>query len=76
MSIDTETARRVAHLARIAVPEEDLPALAPRRQRLGEGLRERIPRCLKFLFSIPIFLFFFDRPGKDIAKVSHKRQHD
>ncbi|MBS8228260.1 Asp-tRNA(Asn)/Glu-tRNA(Gln) amidotransferase subunit GatC [Vannielia litorea] len=28
MSIDTETARRVAHLARIAVPEEDLPALA------------------------------------------------
>ena len=28
MSIDLETARRVAHLARIAVPEEDLPALA------------------------------------------------
>jgi aspartyl-tRNA(Asn)/glutamyl-tRNA(Gln) amidotransferase subunit C len=28
MSIDTETARRVAKLARIAVPEEDLPALA------------------------------------------------
>jgi aspartyl-tRNA(Asn)/glutamyl-tRNA(Gln) amidotransferase subunit C len=28
MSIDTETARRVAHLARIAVPEDDLPALA------------------------------------------------
>ncbi|MBY6152121.1 Asp-tRNA(Asn)/Glu-tRNA(Gln) amidotransferase subunit GatC [Vannielia litorea] len=28
MSIDTETARRVAHLARIAVPEEELPALA------------------------------------------------
>jgi len=28
MSIDQETARRVAHLARIAVPDEDLPALA------------------------------------------------
>jgi aspartyl-tRNA(Asn)/glutamyl-tRNA(Gln) amidotransferase subunit C len=28
MSIDTETARRVAHLARIAVPEDELPALA------------------------------------------------
>ncbi|MBT0956169.1 Asp-tRNA(Asn)/Glu-tRNA(Gln) amidotransferase subunit GatC [Alphaproteobacteria bacterium KMM 3653] len=28
MSIDTETARRVAKLARIAVPEEELPALA------------------------------------------------
>ena len=28
MSIDTETARRVAKLARIAVPEQDLPALA------------------------------------------------
>lgn len=28
MSIDLETARRVAHLARIAVPEEELPALA------------------------------------------------
>jgi len=28
MSIDTETARRVAKLARIEVPEEDLPALA------------------------------------------------
>ncbi|WGH77824.1 Asp-tRNA(Asn)/Glu-tRNA(Gln) amidotransferase subunit GatC [Jannaschia ovalis] len=28
MSIDTETARRIAHLARIAVPEERLPALA------------------------------------------------
>lgn len=28
MSIDLETARKVAHLARIAVPEEDLPALA------------------------------------------------
>ena len=28
MSIDTETARRVAHLARIAVKDEDLPALA------------------------------------------------
>ncbi len=28
MSIDTETARRVAHLARIAVPDEELPALA------------------------------------------------
>ncbi|SFP05527.1 Asp-tRNA(Asn)/Glu-tRNA(Gln) amidotransferase subunit GatC [Tranquillimonas alkanivorans] len=28
MSIDLDTARRVAHLARIAVPEEDLPALA------------------------------------------------
>ena len=28
MSIDTDTARRVAHLARIAVKEEDLPALA------------------------------------------------
>lgn len=28
MSIDTETARRVAHLARIRVPEEDLPELA------------------------------------------------
>ena len=28
MSIDTETARRVAHLARIAVAEDDLPALA------------------------------------------------
>ena len=28
MSIDTETARRVAHLARIAVPESDLPELA------------------------------------------------
>ncbi|ATI42615.1 aspartyl/glutamyl-tRNA(Asn/Gln) amidotransferase subunit C [Pacificitalea manganoxidans] len=28
MSIDTETARRVAKLARIAVPEENLPALA------------------------------------------------
>ncbi|WP_322893836.1 MULTISPECIES: Asp-tRNA(Asn)/Glu-tRNA(Gln) amidotransferase subunit GatC [unclassified Yoonia] len=28
MSIDTETARRVAKLARIAVPEEALPALA------------------------------------------------
>lgn len=28
MSIDTETARRVAHLARIAVPEADLPRLA------------------------------------------------
>ena len=28
MSIDTDTARRVAHLARIAVPEADLPALA------------------------------------------------
>jgi len=28
MSIDTETARRVAKLARIRVEEEDLPALA------------------------------------------------
>ena len=28
MSIDTETARRVAHLARIAVPEEELENLA------------------------------------------------
>ena len=28
MSIDIETARRVAHLARIRVEEEDLPALA------------------------------------------------
>jgi len=28
MSIDTETARRVAHLARIKVEEEDLAALA------------------------------------------------
>lgn len=28
MSIDTETARKVAHLARIAVAEEHLPALA------------------------------------------------
>ena len=28
MSIDTETARRVAHLARIAVKDDDLPALA------------------------------------------------
>ncbi|MEM9710552.1 MAG: Asp-tRNA(Asn)/Glu-tRNA(Gln) amidotransferase subunit GatC [Pseudomonadota bacterium] len=28
MSIDVETARKVAKLARIAVPEEDLPALA------------------------------------------------
>lgn len=28
MSIDTDTARRVAHLARIAVDEKDLPALA------------------------------------------------
>ncbi len=28
MSIDIDTARRVAHLARIAVDESDLPALA------------------------------------------------
>lgn len=28
MSIDIETARKVAKLARIAVPEEELPALA------------------------------------------------
>ena len=28
MSIDIDTARRVAHLARIAVNEDDLPALA------------------------------------------------
>lgn len=28
MSIDIDTARRVAHLARIAVKEEELPALA------------------------------------------------
>ncbi|MEM7176490.1 MAG: Asp-tRNA(Asn)/Glu-tRNA(Gln) amidotransferase subunit GatC [Pseudomonadota bacterium] len=28
MSIDTDTARKVARLARIATPEEDLPALA------------------------------------------------
>ncbi|MBK5947751.1 aspartyl/glutamyl-tRNA(Asn/Gln) amidotransferase subunit C [Rhodobacter veldkampii DSM 11550] len=28
MSIDIDTARKVAHLARIAVPEENLPALA------------------------------------------------
>ena len=28
MSIDTQTARKVAHLARIAVKDEDLPALA------------------------------------------------
>jgi aspartyl-tRNA(Asn)/glutamyl-tRNA(Gln) amidotransferase subunit C len=28
MSIDTETARRVAKLARIAVPADELPALA------------------------------------------------
>ncbi|MCL7465610.1 Asp-tRNA(Asn)/Glu-tRNA(Gln) amidotransferase subunit GatC [Phaeovulum sp. NW3] len=28
MSIDIDTARKVAHLARIAVAEEDLPALA------------------------------------------------
>ena len=28
MSIDIDTARRVAHLARIAVDEQDLPALA------------------------------------------------
>jgi aspartyl-tRNA(Asn)/glutamyl-tRNA(Gln) amidotransferase subunit C len=28
MSIDIDTARRVAKLARIAVPEEDLPGLA------------------------------------------------
>lgn len=28
MSIDIDTARRVAHLARIAVEENDLPALA------------------------------------------------
>ena len=28
MSIDTDTARKVAHLARIKVEDEDLPALA------------------------------------------------
>lgn len=28
MAIDTDTARRAAHLARIAVTEEELPALA------------------------------------------------
>ncbi|WP_415184925.1 Asp-tRNA(Asn)/Glu-tRNA(Gln) amidotransferase subunit GatC [Phaeovulum sp.] len=28
MSIDIDTARKVAHLARIAVPEAELPALA------------------------------------------------
>ena len=28
MSIDTNTARKVAHLARIAVKDQDLPALA------------------------------------------------
>lgn len=28
MSIDIDTARKVAHLARIAVPEDKLPALA------------------------------------------------
>ena len=28
MAIDTDTARRVAHLARIRVAEDDLPALA------------------------------------------------
>ena len=28
MSIDIDTARKVAHLARIRVPEDDLPALA------------------------------------------------
>ncbi|MFO1174135.1 MAG: Asp-tRNA(Asn)/Glu-tRNA(Gln) amidotransferase subunit GatC [Paracoccaceae bacterium] len=28
MSIDIDTARKVAHLARIAVPESDLPKLA------------------------------------------------
>ena len=28
MSIDIDTARKVAHLARIAVPEENLPKLA------------------------------------------------
>jgi len=28
MSIDQETARKVAHLARIRVPEDELPALA------------------------------------------------
>lgn len=28
MSIDTETARKVAHLARIKVEDDDLPALA------------------------------------------------
>ncbi|MFC2969683.1 Asp-tRNA(Asn)/Glu-tRNA(Gln) amidotransferase subunit GatC [Acidimangrovimonas pyrenivorans] len=28
MSIDTDTARKVAHLARIKVEEDDLPALA------------------------------------------------
>ena len=28
MAIDKETARKVAHLARIAVPEDELPALA------------------------------------------------
>ncbi len=28
MSIDVDTARRVAHLARIAVADDDLPALA------------------------------------------------
>ncbi len=28
MSIDTETARRIAHLARIRVEDENLPALA------------------------------------------------
>ena len=28
MSIDTDTARKVAHLARIRVEEDDLPALA------------------------------------------------
>ena len=34
MSIDTDTARRVASLARIAVPEEELPALADEFNRI------------------------------------------
>lgn len=40
MSIDTETARRVAHLARIKVKEDDLPSLAQDFSRILEFVEQ------------------------------------
>lgn len=40
MSIDTETARRVAHLARIKVEEDDLPSLAQDFSRILEFVEQ------------------------------------
>ncbi len=42
MSIDKDTARKVAHLARIAVKEEDLPALRQWKAQAEEAYVRRV----------------------------------